>query len=101
MSPATLGIASPKLSPVVGSTRRSLLTPDYAVARWNNLAPEDCKTPESTRPPHYSPKTRRRLRLTFDFAQQQQQPGDDGDDGEGGEVDEGDGLDFWKRKKTT
>ena len=106
MSPAatTLGIASPKLSPVVGSVRRSNLTPDYAAAaRWNDLAPEDCKTPESTRPPHYSPKTRRRLRLTFDFAQQQQQqqPGEPGDEGGGGEVDEGDGLDFWKRRRST
>ena len=95
MSPTTtIGIASPKLSPVVGSVRRSNFTPDYAVVRWNNLAPEDCKTPEATRP-HYSPKTRRRLRLTFDIAQ----PGDIGDEGE--EFDKGPEVDFGKRKRST
>ena len=88
MSPAIIGISSPKLSPVVGSVvRRSNLTPDYAVA-----PAEDCKTPESTRRrPLYSPKTRRRLRLTFDFAQR----GDEGDGG-GEEADEGEVVDLGK-----
>ena len=95
--PTTLEFASPKLSPVVGLVRRSILTPDCSAAA--QLTEEDCRTPEATRP-HYSPKTRRRLRLTFDFAQQDEDANESGSR-EVDEMDEVDDVDFGKRRRTT
>ena len=92
--PTTLEFASPKLSPVVGLVRRSNVTPD---AQWTE---EDCRTPEATTP-HYSPKTRRRLRLTFDFAQQQEDAANESGSREVDEMDEVDDIDFGKRRRTT
>ena len=75
-SAATVIVTSPKLSPV--DRNYSKVVPGYSLGvecqvpearvqgrNWNHA---DCRTPESTRP-HYSPKTRRRLRLTFEFVQ--------------------------------
>ena len=98
--PTTLEFASPKLSPVVGLVGRSNITPDCAAAaaQWTE---EDCRTPEATTP-HYSPKTRRRLRLTFDFAQhEQQEDANESGSREVDEMDDVDDIDFGKRRRTT
>ena len=98
--PTTLEFASPKLSPVVGLVGRSNnITPDCAAAaaQWTE---EDCRTPEATTP-HYSPKTRRRLRLTFDFAQPQEDAANESGSREVDEMDDVDDIDFGKRRRTT